>query len=196
MDEWEPHDVEPEAQPSEHHEEESESSRRHDDEGPEWECNICFDAVKIESSCVTTCGHLYCWPCLHKWIDTFREKTSPPVCPVCKNVLSADKIIPIFGRGASSESDPRLHPDAVPQRPAPPPREEAPPPQRFAAFPGGFSFSAGFFGPGIMAFGGGPAFAQGPGMPELTPEQRRTQQFLSQIMLFLGCAVLASLLLT
>ena len=132
------------------------------------------------------------------------QRCSLSTLAVCKNVLNQDKIIPIFGRGADRASDPRVRErDNVPQRPAPPPREEAPPAAAgFGAFPGmrfgGFNFSAGFFGPGIMAFGGnfGGAGQPGVGLPELSPEQRRHQQFLSQIMLFLGFAVLASLLLT
>ena len=136
-------------------------------------------------------------------MDTFRQKTTPPVCPVCKNVLSSEKIIPVFGRGADRATDPRVRENNIPQRPAPPPREEAPPPAAgFPGFPmggfGGINFSAGFFGPGIMAFGGNmnAGLGGGRGLANLTPEQRRHQQFLSQIMLFLGFAVLASLLLT
>lgn len=120
------------------------------------------------------------------------------MCPVCKNVLTNDKIIPIFGRGTDRATDPRVgannNNDNVPHRPAPPPREEAPE----ARGPFNFNFSAGFFGPGIMAFGGNFNAGFGGaarGMPALTVEQRRQQQFLSQIMLFLGFAVLASLLL-
>lgn len=162
-----------------------------------WECNICFEALRIEQSCLTTCGHLYCWPCLHRWMDTFREKTSPPVCPVCKNVLNSERIIPIFGRGADVASDPRVQErqSGVPSRP-PPQREEAPPPVARGPFDFhagqafGLNFSAGFFGPGVV-FGAANVAPQ----HELTPEQRQRQQFMSQIMLFVGFAVLASLFL-
>jgi hypothetical protein len=117
---------------------------------------------------------------------------------VCKNVLNDEKIIPIFGRGTDTSTDPRLHPH-VPHRPAPPPREEAPPPPRFPLQGNlfGMNFSAGFFGPGMVGFGGTFGGAGGGGgLPELSPEQRRQQQFLSQVMLFIGFAVLTSLLLT
>lgn len=54
----------------------------------------------------------------------------------------------------------------------------------------GINFSAGFGMPGV-AFG-----AQLPRMPDhLSPEQRRMQHLLSQVMLFLGMLVLVSLLL-
>ncbi|KAL3353098.1 hypothetical protein AABB24_020871, partial [Solanum stoloniferum] len=31
-----------------------------------FECNICLDVV--HDPVVTLCGHLYCWPCIYKWI--------------------------------------------------------------------------------------------------------------------------------
>jgi E3 ubiquitin-protein ligase RNF5 len=132
-------------------------------------------------------------------METFRDKTSPPVCPVCKNVLSRDRIIPIFGRGAAgaADDDPRVRvevPRPVPQR------EEAPNVPRgghFGPAPlfpgGGFNFSV-FGFPGVMAFGGNFGnFAGAAPLPEMTPEQRRQQQFLSQIMLFIGIAVLSAI---
>ncbi len=114
---------------------------------------------------------LYCWPCLHQWMDTFRDKTSPPVCPVCKNVLNSERIIPIFGRGSDAAHDPRVQQKQSVPRPVPQ-REEAPPQHRggFPLFdmPGfGVNFSAGLFGPGFAAVGN-----LGP-QPELTVEQVR-----------------------
>lgn len=118
-----------------------------------FECNICF--CDPTDPVVTTCGHVHCWPCIYKWIETFRDKTTPPVCPVCKvlscsvvvffcnfltpgltkNVIDSSKCIPIYGRGGAPR-DPRqtvpVDPteadaaDHVPQRPGPAPREEAP----------------------------------------------------------------------
>lgn len=38
---------------------------------------------------MTRCGHLYCWPCLHMWLDTRREN---PLCPVCKSVISKEEV--------------------------------------------------------------------------------------------------------
>merc|ERR1711991_481467 len=83
MDEWEPHDVAGDPPATEAVQDGDDAARAApaESESSEWECNICFEALKIEESCLTSCGHLYCWPCLHKWIDTFRQKTSPPVCP-------------------------------------------------------------------------------------------------------------------
>jgi len=31
-----------------------------------WECNICLETAK--EPIITQCGHLYCWPCIHKYV--------------------------------------------------------------------------------------------------------------------------------
>ncbi|RYG98453.1 hypothetical protein EON65_51400 [archaeon] len=33
-------------------------------------CNICLEGVKDKDPVVTQCGHLYCWPCLYRWLNT------------------------------------------------------------------------------------------------------------------------------
>src|SRR4051812_24202776 len=58
------------------------------------------------------CGHLFCWPCLHQWLDT---RPNRPQCPVCKASISKDKVIPLYGRGSTDNTDPRDK--AVPPRP-------------------------------------------------------------------------------
>lgn len=70
------------------------------DEGM-FECNICLDTAK--DAVVSYCGHLFCWPCLHQWLETRPNRQS---CPVCKAVISRDKVIPLYGRGGSNV-DPR-----------------------------------------------------------------------------------------
>ena len=35
----------------------------------QFECNICLDAAR--DPVVTQCGHLYCWPCLHRVAPSF-----------------------------------------------------------------------------------------------------------------------------
>ena len=42
-------------------------------------CNICLDPVKNREPIVTQCGHLYCWPCIFRWLNTNHS-----TCPVCK----------------------------------------------------------------------------------------------------------------
>lgn len=74
-----------------------------------FECNICLDGA--QDAVVSMCGHLFCWPCLHRWFETAKSR---PVCPVCKAAISRDKVIPLYGRGADHTQDPR---NKVPPRP-------------------------------------------------------------------------------
>ena len=62
-------------------------------------CNVCLE-ITSKDPVVTQCGHLYCWPCLYRWLNTNHN-----VCPVCKAGVTKDNIIPLFIRGA--EEDPR-----------------------------------------------------------------------------------------
>lgn len=73
-----------------------------------FECNICLDTPR--DAVVSMCGHLFCWPCLHRWFET---KQNSQVCPVCKSGLDHSKVVPIYGRG-SGNTDPR---SKVPPRP-------------------------------------------------------------------------------
>uniref|UniRef100_A0AC35TIS2 RING-type E3 ubiquitin transferase n=1 Tax=Rhabditophanes sp. KR3021 TaxID=114890 RepID=A0AC35TIS2_9BILA len=72
-----------------------------DDGRSEMECAICLD--RPNDPVVSMCGHLFCWPCLHQWLNT---RPNRQVCPVCKAAIDAEKVIPIYGRGGST-SDPR-----------------------------------------------------------------------------------------
>lgn len=82
-----------------------------------FDCNICLDSV--QDPVVTLCGHLYCWPCIYKWIQ--QQNMSPeigqnPQCPVCKADVSGKTLIPLYGRDQSLEEAKKL--DAViPGRP-------------------------------------------------------------------------------
>lgn len=49
---------------------------------------------------VTLCGHLYCWSCLYRWLNTNHT------CPVCKAGVTKENVIPLYGRG-SEQVDPR-----------------------------------------------------------------------------------------
>ncbi|KAE9533823.1 hypothetical protein AGLY_008902 [Aphis glycines] len=89
---------------------------------------------------------LLVWPCLHQWLET---RSSRQVCPVCKAVISKDKVIPIYGRGNSKQEDPR---NKVPPRPSGQ-RTEPEPSTGFPGFTfgdGGFHLS---FGIGAFPFG-------------------------------------------
>merc|ERR1719463_697613 len=74
-----------------------------------FECNICLDVAR--DAVVSMCGHLFCWPCLHQWLET---RPNRQICPVCKAGISKDKVIPLYGRGNTDGKDPR---EKVPPRP-------------------------------------------------------------------------------
>ncbi|KAG0474988.1 hypothetical protein HPP92_014674 [Vanilla planifolia] len=78
-----------------------------------FDCNICLDFAV--DPVVTLCGHLYCWPCLYKWLQ-LEEGNYSQSCPVCKASLSEDSLVPLYGRGKLAE--PHHHGPAVPRPPA------------------------------------------------------------------------------
>jgi E3 ubiquitin-protein ligase RNF5 len=86
------------------------------DAGGSFECNICFELP--QEPIVTLCGHLFCWPCLYKWL---RIHSHSPECPVCKAVVEEDKLVPLYGRG-KDRVDPRSKSvpgtPEIPNRPA------------------------------------------------------------------------------
>ncbi|KAI3795331.1 hypothetical protein L1987_37983 [Smallanthus sonchifolius] len=78
----------------------------HNDVSGGFDCNICLDSV--QDPVVTLCGHLYCWPCIYKWINDHINATSEtlekknPRCPVCNCEVSQKTIVPLYGRGQRS----------------------------------------------------------------------------------------------
>lgn len=93
-------------------------------DGSFFECNICLDSA--QDPMVTLCGHLYCWPCIYKWLhvqtSSLDADEQQQNCPVCKANISVASLVPLYGRGGtSSESDskkPNLG-EVVPSRPHP-----------------------------------------------------------------------------
>ncbi|KAL5704878.1 RING-type E3 ubiquitin transferase [Ranunculus cassubicifolius] len=57
-----------------------------------FECNICFELA--QDPIVTLCGHLYCWPCLYKWLHIHSHCQE---CPVCKALIQEEKLVPLYG---------------------------------------------------------------------------------------------------
>ncbi|KAI4895864.1 hypothetical protein NFI96_030371, partial [Prochilodus magdalenae] len=107
-----------------------------------FECNICLDTAR--DAVISLCGHLFCWPCLHQWLET---RPSRQQCPVCKAGISRDKVIPLYGRGSTSQEDPRLKTPPRPQGQRTEPESRGP----FQGFgDAGFHMS---FGIGAFPFG-------------------------------------------
>lgn len=77
-----------------------------------FDCSICLDSAV--DPVVTLCGHLYCWPCIYKWLQV--DTTFPQPCPVCKSPLSVNTLVPLYGRGNSSAAGKTKSLD-VPNRP-------------------------------------------------------------------------------
>lgn len=72
-----------------------------------YECNVCFDTA--QDPVVTRCGHLYCWACIHRWLEGARARgaQSTAACPVCKAEVTEDALIPLYGHGEDGGGDDR-----------------------------------------------------------------------------------------
>ncbi|CAA2973082.1 E3 ubiquitin- ligase TRIM39-like [Olea europaea subsp. europaea] len=82
-------------------------------EGSFFDCNICLELAK--DPVVTCCGHLFCWPCLYRWL---HHHSAAKECPVCKGEVAMKNVIPINGSGSirrEQEVDPSLN--NIPLRP-------------------------------------------------------------------------------
>ncbi|KAF4072876.1 hypothetical protein AMELA_G00252450 [Ameiurus melas] len=155
-----------------------------------FECNICLDTSK--DAVISLCGHLFCWPCLHQWLET---RPNRQVCPVCKAGISRDKVIPLYGRGSTGQQDPR-------ERTPPRPQGQRPEPENRGGFQG-FGFGDGgfqmSFGIGAFPFGiFATAFNINDGRPPPaapgTP-QHMDEQFLSRLFLFVALVIMFWLLI-
>lgn len=156
------------------------ASEHSEQDNANFECNICLDTAK--DAVVSMCGHLFCWPCLHQWLETRPQRQ---VCPVCKAGISRDKVVPLYGRGSTSQ-DPR---DKLPPRP----QGQRSEPETNTGFPG-FGFGEGGF---QMSFGIG-AFPFGffastlnfndgrPGAPSTGSPQRQEEELLSKVFLWVA----------
>lgn len=64
-----------------------------------FECNICSRLA--QEPIITLCGHLYCWPCIYKWLSKWNSDSN---CWVCKAVIEENKLIPLYGKGITCSS--------------------------------------------------------------------------------------------
>lgn len=88
-----------------------------------FDCNICLDFAN--EPVVTLCGHLYCWPCIYKWLHVQSNDSlgvdEHPQCPVCKDNISHTTMIPLYGRGGQAPSNEKsscFDDNFVPPRPS------------------------------------------------------------------------------
>lgn len=95
-----------------------------DDDNGCFECNICLDSA--HEPVVTLCGHLYCWPCIYKWLQVPSASDElnqlQQTCPVCKANISASSVVPLYGRGTTLSGSKGKKPNlglVVPHRPPP-----------------------------------------------------------------------------
>lgn len=164
---------------------EKDESDKDDSKERAFECNICLDTAS--DAVISMCGHLFCWPCLHQWLETRPQRQ---ICPVCKAGIGRDKVVPLYGRDGE-QKDPRDKP--IPPRPRgqrPEPESSAPHNQFGNIFnTGGFqmSFGIGAFPFGIFAtnFNWNGDGGQGPvrGTPQFEEEQ-----FLHRVFLWVAFA--------
>lgn len=50
-------------------------------------CPLCLEPRQNTS--LSFCGHLFCWFCIHEWIQTNN------FCPICHKILNPRNIIPL-----------------------------------------------------------------------------------------------------
>ncbi|KZV36409.1 hypothetical protein F511_03850 [Dorcoceras hygrometricum] len=84
----------------------------HNNESVFFDCNICLDLAK--EPVVTCCGHLFCWPCIYRWVD---HHSSANECPVCKGKVTVKNIVPIYGRGPNTPESDADSSTKIPPRP-------------------------------------------------------------------------------
>jgi len=160
-----------------------------------FECNICLDTAS--DAVISMCGHLFCWPCLHQWLETRPQRQ---ICPVCKAGIGRDKVVPLYGRDGD-QKDPR-------EKPIPPrPRGQRPEPESAGGANGGqfgnMFNTGGFqmsFGIGAFPFGffatnfnwGQEGYNQGPAAGSAQFDE---EQFLHRVFLWVAFAFIFWLLI-
>ncbi|XP_064642930.1 peroxisome biogenesis factor 10-like [Lineus longissimus] len=48
-------------------------------------CSLCLELRR--NTTLTTCGHLFCWTCIHEWCST------QPLCPLCRQKIEPQKLV-------------------------------------------------------------------------------------------------------
>ncbi|BBN19160.1 E3 ubiquitin-protein ligase RNF5/185 [Marchantia polymorpha subsp. ruderalis] len=120
-------------------------------DGGSFDCNICLELA--QDPVVTLCGHLFCWPCLYRWLQIHSICQE---CPVCKASVEEEKVIPLYGRGKVGSVDPRTKAVPglnIPHRPAGQRPDTARHADQHSYQHHGFNFMPGPGGPASARFG-------------------------------------------
>ena len=93
------------------------NSRKCTKSARDFACNICWELAQEYPKC----GHLYCWPCLYKWLH-FHSKRQE--CPLCMALVEENKLVRIYGIGGGKAKylNPRSKPISnidIPYHPTP-----------------------------------------------------------------------------
>ncbi|KAL6635403.1 hypothetical protein ACP70R_028074 [Stipagrostis hirtigluma subsp. patula] len=65
---------------------------------PGFDCGVCLEPAA--EPVATRCGHLYCRPCLRRWLRSGQPGAGR--CPVCSAAVSEDRLVPLYGRGRAN----------------------------------------------------------------------------------------------
>mmetsp|Transcript_36939 Transcript_36939/g.44688 ORF Transcript_36939/g.44688 Transcript_36939/m.44688 type:complete len:254 (-) Transcript_36939:787-1548(-) len=148
-----------------------------------FDCNVCFEVVT--EPVVTLCGHLYCWPCLYRWMDQGCKQ-----CPVCKGEIDNTNVIPIYGPGQGRRDKRKRVLGKVPTRPR---AQRLSVPAIHRQGRGTYYFTSAFLGIQVRFLGGG--FRGNATNNELLTPEEQQQTFLSRLLLLLGSFVIVCLLI-
>lgn len=68
----------------------------------DFDCNICYELPK--EPIVTLCGHLFCRPCLSRWLGIHSRYTHIKKCPTCMAPITENTLIPLYGKGMKTST--------------------------------------------------------------------------------------------
>ncbi|PWA62731.1 zinc finger, RING/FYVE/PHD-type [Artemisia annua] len=143
-------------------------------DGGNFECSICLDLA--QDPIVTLCGHLFCWPCIYKWLHMHSHSHE---CPICKAFIVERKLVPLYGRGKYiSDTDSKPVPGVnIPNRPAGRrPQSRLQQDRRNAFMQNGTGYVGGF-GPAISASFGNFTLSFGGFIPSIFNVQMHTLNY-------------------
>lgn len=139
-------------------------------ESNKYECRICIQEA-IEPV-VTSCGHMFCWSCIDKWLN---QNLPQLLCPVCKSGISKSTLIPLYLN--EETKDPRS------ENPRPKAnREEAKENPKFSRLGG-------------MNFGVTPSFSGVINSINTMNHNDQRADIMSKLMLLIGLVILLSVLI-